>query len=94
MRNGRLKVWDLVTDKMLYSFVGNSPSIMTSGGKFLICADFKNILVYDLHTKKIIRTLKGHRDKIINVVLSPDRQAIVSYSIDGNLRVWSIPEQV
>ena len=92
MRNGRLKVWDLTTDKMLYSLIGNSPSIMTSGGKFLICAKFNNILIYDLHTQNVFCTLKGHKDKITHIVLSPDKQAIASYSIDGNIRIWSIPE--
>lgn len=93
MRNGRLKVWNLTTDKMLYSFVGNAPSTLTGGGKHLICAEFNNILVYDLHSQNVICTLVGHKDKITHIVLSPDRQAIASYSIDGNIRIWSIPEE-
>lgn len=72
---------------MLCSFVGNSPSIMREGGKYLICAEFNNILVYDLHSQNVICTLVGHKDKITHIVLSPDKQAIASYSIEGNIRI-------
>lgn len=94
IRNNVLKVWNLITDKVIYDLGGNSPSIMTPDGRVLICADRNNILIYDLLTQEKICTLEGHKYKITHIALSPDRETIASYSIDGTIKIWGISEGI
>ena len=39
---------------------------------------------------KIITTLKGHKDKIFNVIFSPDNKTIITESRDKTIKLWQI----
>ena len=46
--------------------------------------------VYDLNTKKLVCTLKGHEDDVDHVNISPDGKKIISYSKDGTTIIWDL----
>ena len=41
-------------------------------------------------TGKNIRTLSGHRDKVVNIVISEESKVIVSGSCDKTIKIWDI----
>ena len=46
--------------------------------------------VYDLNTKKLVCTLKGHEDDIDHVSVSPDGKKMLSHSEDGMTIIWDL----
>jgi Prp8 binding protein len=46
--------------------------------------------VWDLRKKAVAYTLRGHRDTITSLNVSPDGQTLLSNSMDSNVRTWDI----
>jgi len=60
------------------------PRIVTGGADAMI-----NVLVYDLNTTEVVKecTLKGHRKKVLDVLINSNENVIVSTGMDG-MNVW------
>lgn len=92
INSGKVKVWDLYTNEVIYSLPGYSPSAMTPDGKVLICCSEGNgILVWDLEFNQEICTFQGHTSPIWEIALSPNREWIASYGTDQTIKIWGIP---
>jgi WD40 repeat protein len=48
--------------------------------------------IYDAKTGKELAQLKGHSDVIASVAFSPDGKLIATGSLDGSIKIWSLPE--
>jgi U3 small nucleolar RNA-associated protein 15 len=59
-------------------------------GQLLVAGDESSILVFDLSSRAILRTLLGHKDMVRQTYFSPDRKNIVSCSDDATVKVWDI----
>jgi Prp8 binding protein len=49
-----------------------------------------DIKVWDMRTKRIIYTLRGHTEMVTSLVMSPDNQSLLSFSHDNTVRTWDI----
>ncbi|ODV63472.1 rRNA-processing protein UTP21 [Ascoidea rubescens DSM 1968] len=56
-----------------------------------LALDDLSIIIIDFETKRIIRQLFGHTNRITSLDFSPDGRWIVSSSLDSTLRVWDLP---
>ena len=76
--------------------VGNNLSLaITTDGKTLVSTgtfdDADKIKVWDVSTKKLRTTLRGHQGGITALALSPDGKTLVSAAFDRVPRVWDLP---
>lgn len=61
--------------------------------KYLVAANYSNdawIYMWDLNTKKSIKTFKGHDKDVLCVKYSPDGNYLASGSKDNTIRLWDI----
>ncbi|GMM33619.1 rRNA-processing protein [Saccharomycopsis crataegensis] len=56
-----------------------------------VVLDDLSIIVVDVVTRKIVRQLMGHSNRITGIDFSPDGRWIVSSSLDGTVRTWDLP---
>ena len=58
------------------------------GSTIASASDDATILLWDAKTKKLLTTLRGHRDLITSVAFSPDGTTLASGSFDTTVRLW------
>ena len=58
-------------------------------GKFIVSGSYDNTLkLWDVKTKKEIKSFKGHKDRVTSCAISYDGKFIVSGSNDKTLKLW------
>ena len=58
-----------------------------------LASGFDNkILLWDMETREIIATLKGHADWVNSVSFAPDGAALASGAGDGTILLWDVAE--
>eukprot|EP00127_Corallochytrium_limacisporum_P000134 Clim_evm17s5 gene=Clim_evmTU17s5 len=55
---------------------------------FYSCHSDGMINVWDIHNKKLIRKIDGHRNGVSSIRIAPDGSKILSGGLDGTLRIW------
>lgn len=66
------------------------PSVMTSGGKYLISGSQNTIKIWNLQAGREVCLLRGHTSLVTSVAVLPKRRILISGSSDRTLRVWGI----
>ncbi|KAJ6014949.1 WD40 repeat-like protein [Penicillium herquei] len=82
-------LWDPVTGALtrtLQTWLGFSVAFSPTGR--LLASS--SIEIWDLETRTVIQTLKGHSDAILSVAFSPDGCQLASSSMDCKLRLWDL----
>lgn len=94
--DGLIKFWELQTRKT------NGSHIVTSGNvtKMVWCEtsdllgaameDF-SVHVFDVPTRKIARSFKGHEGSIVDICFDCNGRRLVTASMDGSIRTWDLP---
>ncbi|MBD1938185.1 PD40 domain-containing protein [Microcoleus sp. FACHB-68] len=90
-----IRLWRLNDGQLLKTFKGtNNKVIFTSisfspDGQIIASASTdKTINLWNLDGKAL-RTLKGHKDWVVDVSFSPDSQTLASASVDGTVKLWN-----
>lgn len=66
--------------------------IYHKGSDLVACAlDDLSIVVLDVVTRRIVRVLYGHTNRITSMEFSPDGRWIVSVALDSTMRTWDLP---
>lgn len=89
-----IKIWNSKTGQLVYTFddkdlygyaLAFSPDSNT-----LYCSCGKQIIIFDLPSRKKISSLKGHYDVITSLVVAPDG-TLISGCQDKNINIWEQP---
>ncbi len=90
-RGEQVQVWDVHTDKVIYSIDGKLPIAMTIDGRFLAyCCDKNEIMLRDLENNKDIYKSDRGSSTIERIALSPDGKWLVSYNQEQTIEVWHV----
>ncbi|MGF1524378.1 MAG: WD40 repeat domain-containing protein [Leptolyngbyaceae cyanobacterium] len=94
--NGKIYLWNLETQSLLYILPGHTDAVETlafaQDSQVLLSGSWDNdIKVWDL-TKEtpVSKTLQGHIDDVQAISISIDGQTLVSGSYDGTVKVWDL----
>lgn len=93
--DGKLAVHDFRTGKLIN--VLNLESSATEmrlhhgSGLLAIILDNLSIIVVDTTTRKVVRELWGHSNRITSFDFSPDGRWIISSGLDSTIKTWDIP---
>jgi WD40 repeat protein/uncharacterized caspase-like protein len=91
-----IKLWDLKTGELIRiisdAHAGAIWSVETDAGgdKLISGSSDRTIKVWDVSTGELIRTLRGHKDTVRTVAVSPDDKYIISGSSDRTIKIWDL----
>ncbi|MBW4558481.1 MAG: hypothetical protein KME59_21655 [Trichormus sp. ATA11-4-KO1] len=91
IRENQVCVWELLSDRIIYTFSGAASCLMSFNGRILIyCTDDNEIIVWDLALNSKLCILQGHSAPIAYIAMSNDYEFIASYSIDRSIKIWGL----
>jgi WD40 repeat protein len=94
LREQSVKVWDINTDRVIYTFAGQAPTAMTPDGKVLAyCNDTNEVVLWDLEVNQKICTFPGNTSPIQAICLSSDREWVVSYDTDQTIKIHGLLDE-
>lgn len=94
IREKSVKVWDINTDQIIYSFSGHAPTAMTPDAKVLAyCNDANEIVLWNLEVNQEICTLPESTSPIQAICLSSDREWVVSYDTDQTIKIYGLLDE-
>ncbi|MEO5332027.1 MAG: NB-ARC domain-containing protein [Magnetococcus sp. YQC-5] len=64
--------------------------ITRDGDKMITGSDDSTIKIWDIESKKLLKTLRGHRGNVLGVAVSPDSKLVASAGADQSLLLWEI----
>ena len=67
----------------------NAVAISLDGGLAITGGWDRNLKVWNMATKKLERTLEGHRGLINSIAMNASNQIVISGSDDGTVKVWN-----
>jgi WD40 repeat protein len=90
-----LKIWDILTGKLLRTLTGHTSFInhlvLSPDGQWLVSASAdKTIKIWDIDTGKLLRTLTGHSNYVNHLAIAPDGQTLVSTGADDTIKIWDL----
>ncbi|BEJ17416.1 hypothetical protein CspHIS471_0608170 [Cutaneotrichosporon sp. HIS471] len=99
--DNEVKVWDLRTEKMLYSLKGHTDTTLIrcawskhdGGQRIAAGGGDRTVTVWDVQTGKILYKLPGHKGAVTGVDLHPREPIILTGSKDSNMLLGELDAQ-
>lgn len=95
---GTVTVWNLGGDKVkdLGNHVPDITALVVSeeNKKLYVSGGSCDVAVWDLHSLKKCKPLKGHKYKINDLKLISDSQWLISCSVDDTIKLWDVQKSV
>ena len=94
----QLRIRSIETGKVIRSLRGSSGATslaFSNDGNFLATGEMnRHIQIFDMASRKIIKTLTGHSDRISDLVFSNNNQKLISASWDNTIKLWDIENEI
>ncbi len=85
------QIWGL-TNGVIKNTIKDNETVcraFSNDGKYLVGGSYNStVKIWDVRSGQLIRSMNGHKGKVINVTFSKDDKYICSASIDSTVRVW------
>ena len=65
-------------------------ALNASGTKMASGGTDRKVILWNVATGKILKTLTGHKSIVTSVEFSPDEKYLISSTIDGITKIWDI----
>lgn len=92
--DGYIGLWDprqkRAVDFIPTDFPITSVAIAEAGNELYSGGIDNDIKAWDMRKHEVVFTMNGHTDTVTSLEVSPDAQALLSYSHDGTARTWDI----
>ena len=92
--DGSIGIWDPrqkhAVDYTETDYSITSIALAEAGNELYTGGIDNDIKVWDMRKKGVAYTMVGHTDTVTSLEVSPDAQALLSYSHDGLVRTWDI----
>lgn len=87
----KISVWDLQTNSAIYTIDEFAICMISNDARILFYATVNyDIIIWDLVENKQLNILKGHTAPLMYLLMTNDKEFLVSYSIDKQIRIWSV----
>ncbi|KAL9477472.1 hypothetical protein ACSS6W_007313 [Trichoderma asperelloides] len=87
----KMEIWDIQTVSCIGVYddvLSESFSFSSDGGELFYLTWHEILQVVSTTTRNCVAEFRGHADKIIHAMFSPDGQQLASSSKDGSLKIW------
>lgn len=88
------KIWDASTGILNYELKNIQTAIFSPDCKYVISASDSIVRIRDIVSGALIRELKGHTQKVSDLVFSPDGKKIITVSKYKTAKLWQIENGV
>lgn len=92
--DGYIGLWDprqkRAVDFIPTDFPITSVAFAEAGNELYSGGIDNDIKAWDMRKQEVVFTMNGHTDTVTSLEVSPDAQALLSYSHDGTARTWDI----
>ncbi|OBQ20427.1 MAG: hypothetical protein AN488_12830 [Anabaena sp. WA113] len=94
-KDGRVRLWNVITGKELLTLRGHSSgvnSVAWSGDSLTLASGSldKTVKLWNVQTGDCVRTLEGHSSGVNSVAWSGDSLTLASGSLDKTVKLWNV----
>ncbi|BFZ63815.1 rRNA-processing protein utp21 [Saitoella coloradoensis] len=68
-----------------------STELQRSSDLLALACDDLSLRIIDIETRKVVRELWGHTNRITDIAFTPDGRWLISASLDSTIRTWDLP---
>jgi WD40 repeat protein len=93
--DGRIRVWRVATGELVWEQQGADQSrcvAFSPDGALLAACEQAGIALRNAATGEVIRRLRGHDDRVFDLLFTPDGARLFSFAADRTVRVWNVAD--
>lgn len=93
---GQAELWDTETRQKIIELEKNNRVVgicFSNDGRTLFVATQNEVAIWDLATRKVRDTIKGHEDYLSAIAVAPDGDSLLTCSRDNTVQLWDVSPQ-